>query len=85
MQVGAGRLSISKRGRPWQEPKSYGPALIDDHTPTPAHALFSWSRLGLVALSGAVLWIAPMFLLWSTLGWDHTYTQMAWFLPRQPC
>lgn len=62
--------------------KSYGPALIDDHTPTPAHALFSWSRLGLVALSGAVLWIAPMFLLWSTLGWDHTYTQMAWFFTK---
>lgn len=56
-----------------------GPALIDDHTPTPAHALFSWSRLAIVAATGAVLWAVPIALLWAVYGWDHTLTQMAWF------
>jgi chromate transporter len=26
--------------------KAFGPAVIDDHTPPPAHAAFSWGRLG---------------------------------------
>ena len=43
--------------------KSYGPALIDDHTPTPAHARFSRGGLARVVLAGAVLWSAPMALL----------------------
>ncbi len=39
---------------------SYGAALIDDHTPRPAHAHFRWSRLLVVALVGALLWAMPM-------------------------
>jgi chromate transporter len=57
--------------------KHIGPALIDDHTPT--HALFSWSRLALIALTGVILWAVPIVLLWVVYGWDHTLTQMAWF------
>jgi chromate transporter len=30
--------------------------LIDDHTPTPAHALFSWGRLWTCVTVCAVLW-----------------------------
>ncbi len=59
--------------------KNYGAALIDDHTPTPAHGLFSWSRLLLVIVVGLLLWAVPLGLLWSSFGWDHTLTQMAWF------
>lgn len=59
--------------------KHYGAALIDDHTPTPAHGLFSWSRLLLVIASGLLLWAVPLGLLWSSFGWEHTLTQMAWF------
>lgn len=59
--------------------KHYGAALIDDHTPTPAHGLFSWPRLLLVIGSGALLWAVPLGLLWGSFGWDHTLTQMAWF------
>jgi chromate transport protein ChrA len=33
--------------------KNYGPALIDDHTPTPEHAGFSWSRTLVYSLVGA--------------------------------
>jgi chromate transporter len=62
--------------------QSYGPALIDDHTPVPAHAHFRLSRLGLVLLAGAALWGLPMGVLNATMGWEHGYTQMAWFFTK---
>ena len=62
--------------------KSFGPALIDDHTPTPEHALFRWSRLIRVAVVGALLWGIPMGLLLAAYGWDHTLTQMGWFFTK---
>ncbi|WP_288109314.1 chromate efflux transporter [Limnobacter sp.] len=62
--------------------KSYGQAIIDDATPTPPHALFTWGRLARVLGSGLLLWCLPMALLWSVLGWQHTYTQMAWFFTK---
>ncbi len=62
--------------------KSYGPALIDDHTPTPAHARFRWTRLARVAVAGAVLWFVPMALCMLIWGWGHTYTQMGWFFTK---
>jgi chromate transporter len=62
--------------------QSYGPALIDDATPTPQHAVFGWPRLLRVLAAGLVLWLAPMLLLATTLGWQHTLTQMAWFFTK---
>ncbi|NUT75809.1 chromate efflux transporter [Pseudomonas sp. C1C7] len=62
--------------------KSYGPALIDDDTPTPAHARFrGWNllRLGVI---GALLWALPMALLTALFGWDGTLTQMGWFFTK---
>ena len=61
---------------------SFGPALIDDATPTPEHAKFSWNRLARVGVAGAVLWAVPMGLLTVTYGWDHTLTQMGWFFTK---
>jgi chromate transporter len=62
--------------------KSFGAALIDDHTPTPAHARFRWPRLfGLLAV-GALLWLLPMLALYALFGWDATLTQMAWFFTK---
>jgi chromate transporter len=61
---------------------SYGRALIDDDTPTPSHARFRWGRLAQVAVVGGLLWLLPMGLLWSSLGWRHDYTQMAWFFTK---
>jgi len=58
------------------------PALIDDDTPTPAHALFRWSRLLRVALVGLGLWAAPLLLLGASYGWNHTLTQMGWFFTK---
>ena len=57
-------------------------ALIDDDTPTPEHAKFRWARLAQVVAVGAVLWAVPMGLLTAICGWDHTFTQMAWFFTK---
>lgn len=62
--------------------KSYGPALIDDHTPIPSHAKFRWSNLSAVLIVGGLLWLAPMAALFVGSGWDHPYTQMAWFFTK---
>ena len=62
--------------------KSFGPALIDDDTPTPQHARFRWSGLLQIAVVGGLLWLIPMALLMARYGWDHTLTQMGWFFTK---
>jgi len=62
--------------------KSYGRAMIDDDTPTPAHAVFAWSKLAKVGLIGLVLWLVPMGVLTASYGWGHTLTQMGWFFTK---
>ncbi|MFT5780689.1 MAG: chromate transporter [Pseudomonas sp.] len=62
--------------------KSAAAALIDDDTPTPEHARFSWSRLALLLLMGVVLWALPMALLTALFGWQGTLTQMGWFFTK---
>ena len=61
---------------------SAGPALIDDDTPPPAHALFSWARLTRVLVVCAALWLIPIGLLFASLGWSHALTQMGWFFTK---
>lgn len=61
---------------------AYGPALIDDETPTPAHARFLWSRLAQLLVVGAVLWVVPMGVLTALFGWGGTLTQMGWFFTK---
>jgi chromate transporter len=91
--VGAAALLGVVGGRCWphyfkshgQLPKAgqiHQPALIDDDTPVPPHARFSWPHLARIALVGALLWILPMGLLTATLGWTHTLTQMGWFFTK---
>ena len=62
--------------------KSYGPALIDDDTPTPEHARFRWTRLARVGIVGVLLWALPMAALTLVFGWSHTLTQMGWFFTK---
>ena len=61
---------------------SAGPAIVDDDTPTPAHARFTARRLLEVVTIGVALWAVPMGLLAAFLGWDHTLTQMGWFFTK---
>lgn len=43
--------------------QAYGPAIIDDDTPTPAHAKFSWSRLAVKLVVFVLIWLAAMLLI----------------------
>ncbi len=62
--------------------KGYGPALIDDDTPTPVHALFSRTRFAQVVLVGLALWGGVMAALVAQYGVAGTLTQMAWFFTK---
>ncbi|HSI96204.1 MAG TPA: chromate efflux transporter, partial [Methylophilaceae bacterium] len=62
--------------------KHYGPALIDDDTPTPAHARFSRTRVIKVLAVGLALWLVAMGLLLITGGWQSTLTQIGWFFTK---
>ena len=43
--------------------KAFGPAIIDDNTPTPAHAKFSWGKLIVTVGVFALIWLAAMLVL----------------------
>jgi chromate transporter len=62
--------------------KSFGPAVIDDDTPTPEHARFRPSHLIYLAIIAAILWTVPMGLLTTVFGWEHAFTQMGWFFTK---
>jgi len=62
--------------------KHFGPALIDDDTPAPVHARFSWAHTCKIGLVGLSLWLAPMLLLLSVFGWQGIYTQMGLFFSK---
>ena len=59
--------------------KSYGPALIDDHTPPPAWASFSWRSTVVHIAVGLGIWTLAAGLLYLAFGWDGTLTRMGWF------
>jgi len=61
---------------------SYGPALIDDDTPTPAHARFSRAHLAKVLAAGVGLWLLVMAALIAFQGWQGTLAQMGWFFSK---
>ncbi|MBK5528959.1 chromate efflux transporter [Pseudomonas sp. TH08] len=79
-----GRMAPQRfdKGAQRNSEKSFGPALIDDDTPTPEHARFSLPKLWRLLLIGAALWCLPMALLTALFGWDGTFTQMAWFFTK---
>ena len=60
----------------------YGPALIDDDTPTPPHALFSWGRFRLVLVSFVALWAIVLAALTLAYGWNGVLPQMGWFFTK---
>jgi chromate transporter len=60
----------------------YGPALLDDDTPTPQHALFTWKRFTGVLSTFLLVWLGAIAALTLAYGWDATLTQMAWFFTK---
>jgi chromate transporter len=57
-------------------------SLIDDHSPLPAYAQFTWRRTLLYALCGLLIWITSMAVLFLYGGWQGTLTQMGWFFTK---
>ena len=61
---------------------SHGPAVIDDDTPTPAHARFSWRFFSQVLAASLGLWALALGLLAAAFGWQGALTQMGWFFTK---
>jgi len=76
------RPEIFSRGAGHGGKGSYGPALIDDQTPTPPHALFSWTKFWAYLGAGAGLWALVFGALVLAWGWEGTLAQMAWFFSK---
>lgn len=64
------------------ESPSKNAALMDDDTPLPEHAKFSWSTFRKVLLIGLSCWVGAMALLVAYYGWSSVYTQMALFFSK---
>ncbi len=62
--------------------ESYGLALIDDDTPTPGHATFTWPRLARVALVGSAIGAGAWLLLAARFGAAGALAQMGWFFTK---
>ena len=58
------------------------PALIDDHTPPPAHARYTRKGFLKVCLFGLLLWALPLAGLTLAFGWQGALTQMGWFFTK---
>jgi chromate transporter len=61
---------------------SFGPAIIDDDTPTPAHAGFSWGKLLRVSVVGIAIGVAAWAALAALLGFTNPLVQMGWFFTK---
>lgn len=74
--LGGVALSAGNSGRS-------APTVIDDDTPTPAHARVSRTHLLLIALSGLALWAGAMALLRAgPQGQDGLLVTMGWFFTK---
>ncbi|MTW11011.1 chromate efflux transporter [Pseudoduganella eburnea] len=67
---------------PSQARAAHAPALIDDDTPTPPHARFSWAGLARVTAAALVLMAGGWLLLAWIFGFDQTLAQMGWFFTK---
>jgi len=72
-KVGSGPRAADKR---------FGPALIDDASPTPEHAKFHWSKLIGIAMAGIMMWAGTLGVLVAYDGWNGALAQMGWFFTK---
>ncbi len=61
---------------------SMGAALIDDATPTPPHALFTWPKAAKVVIAALALWGLVLGALVVAYGWQSSFAQMGWFFTK---
>ncbi len=60
----------------------YGPAFIDDETPSPEHTQFKVRTAMMHGTAAVSLWVAPMAALILIFGWNTLYPQIAWFFTK---
>lgn len=61
---------------------SFGPAIIDDDTPTPEHARFSWRKLLTVGFVGIAIGVAMWLLTAALFGVANPLAHMGWFFTK---
>jgi chromate transporter len=61
---------------------SYGPAIIDDDTPVPAHAKYRLEIVLRFAVAGLAIWAATLGALMLVYGWEGMLTQIGWFFTK---
>jgi chromate transporter len=69
-------------GGPAASEKSFGPALIDDQSPPPAWARFSWRATLMHSAVGLAIWVLVEGGLFLAFGWQGPLTQMGWFFTK---
>ena len=62
--------------------KTYGSAVIDDHTPTPEHAKFSFSKMIRHSSVALLFWLLPIGVLIAIFGWKTLFPSIAWFFTK---
>lgn len=73
---------ISKQSPHLQTAHQHLPAFIDDDTPTPEHARFSWLKLFITLSLGILFAVAVWLLLALSFGLPHPLTDMASFFSK---
>jgi chromate transporter len=61
---------------------SPGASIIDDDTPTPAHALLTLGRVRNIVFTFLALWGLALAALTWAFGWRGDFTQMGWFFTK---
>jgi chromate transporter len=74
--------AFSGRGTAAATMVAHPPALIDDATPTPAHARYSPRRLAAVVAAFVTLWAIALAGLALAFGWNAVLPQMGWFFTK---
>ena len=62
--------------------RAHAPAVIDDDTPTPSHALFRWGRLARIVGVCLLLWLFALAMLVASYGPGTTLPRMGWFFTK---
>ena len=62
--------------------KSDGKAIIDDETPTPAHAQFHYQKTLVHSAIAFACWLLPMSILIAIFDWKTLYPNLAWFFTK---
>jgi len=62
--------------------EQHGKALIDEDTPPPSWAAFSWASSLFKLAVGLMLWLLVEGALYLSFGWQGPLTQMGWFFTK---